>query len=321
MGVKLASDNNIAQLVREPYFMRSLDSIPILYNPPSRKLDTGKGQWEIHEREKFEIPFFSDNESQIASDGFCAVYINKKGKPQTIFLGNLDDIASDESRGIVDSTAIELSKKVLEQRLFSWPPRGLDVANGDDWCILNVLLGMVVVGSGILIDGAVAGYGNSSGKFEYMSIISKVVKLENENPNAASTFLWSLSGALLALGGLGLASLGKKVGEFMDHIRTKNLPKEASSFKYGYDAMGSVSKEQETVKRENEMRTLYNELQNSGYSVPKPLITEIYDAMKKIDERDSDKIISLRDYLIQEKEVCVLPVDVLTKAYVTATGR
>ncbi|MDO8740161.1 MAG: hypothetical protein Q7J54_01150 [Candidatus Woesearchaeota archaeon] len=318
--MNLASNNNIVELVRKPYSVYRLDSIPTLYTLPLRKLDTRKGQWEIHEREKFVIPFFLGNENQSALDGFCAVYFNKKGKPQTIFLGNLDDIASDESRGIVDSTAIELSKKVLEQRLFSWPPRGLDEKNGEDWCISNGLLAGLIAGSGILIDGAVAGYGNSSGRFEYTSMISKLTKLANENPNTLPILLWSMAGILFSLGSLGLIGMGGKIGKFMDNIRIKNLPKESRSFSYGHDAVDSILHEQETVKRENEMRTLYNELQNSGYSVPKPLITEIYDAMKAIDARDSCKIISLRDHLAKKAPID-LPVCTLTNAYLAATGK
>src|SRR3989338_4451695 len=127
--MNMTEHRNIAELARNSHSIRyeevgyvSGEVVAAINRMYPTKIDTRlkfrdsrKGSWSFHQR--MPMPHFLEGERD--EDVFCAVY-EKDGKPRTLFMGALDDLA------YAGFTADELSNRVLEQRRwFAWPPRKL----------------------------------------------------------------------------------------------------------------------------------------------------------------------------------------------------
>ncbi|MEK6855176.1 MAG: hypothetical protein AABX73_03055 [Nanoarchaeota archaeon] len=297
------TDRNIAKLVRNSEcflfdYLRVQElspgvirSIADLYGTPIKSIGTKKGKWHVHERKGFSVPFFLEEERVEPSDRFCAVY-ERKGKPTTLFLGDL------EERTIVDKTVEELSDKVLEQRRwFAWPPRKLVEENGKSYGTGKGFSFAVMVPSALLVDGVVSimSGDNYQGVFNYL-------KSFKSSPLASGMIMMgSLAGMLASIELLG--RFGEKMGPLADAKRVENLPQQALSFLYGQEAERFVFDENVTLQDELRKTELYGRLSSSGVNVSKHCFAEVHYMMQTVNE---NKVSALNNYLQQNKETIPL---------------
>ena len=292
------TDRNIAKLVRNSEcflfdYLRVQElspgvirSIADLYGTPIKSIGTKKGKWHVHERKGFSVPFFLEEERVEPSDRFCAVY-ERKGKPTTLFLGDL------EERTIVDKTVEELSKKVLEQRRwFAWPLRKLVEENDKNYGISRGFSFAVMVPSVLLVDGVVSimSGNNYQGMFNYF-------KSFEFSPLVSGMIMMGSFAGLLAPSVI-LGRFGEKIGSLADAKRVKNLPQQALSFLYGQEAERFVFDENVTSQDELRKTELYERLSGSGVNVSKPCFAEVYYMMQTVNR---DNIGTLNEYLKQNK--------------------
>ncbi len=175
-----------------------------LYDQPVAAIKTQRGEWKIHSRHNVKIP----GSEESLTDGFFAVYY-KKNKPESIMSG---DKLPDST---LEATLNHITKNILEELRFRKPSRyfAADRSPGP----------LMAYGSLML-----AGFG---GIFYGMTAAPEMAK--------------SLVGLcpLLAFSTFGVNVVFKKIGRKADLARVKELPVEAKSFSYGYDAQDRLKKE------------------------------------------------------------------------------
>ncbi|MBI2107371.1 hypothetical protein HYT57_05295 [Candidatus Woesearchaeota archaeon] len=305
------TSRNIARLLRTDSFLNwcgpfgvsdsVIGAIDGLYGEPEKSLETRSGgQWLIHERAGFSVPFFLEEDRKMPRHGFCAVYY-KKDKPITLFLGSLD------GRLTFSYTVKELSENVLEQRrFFAWPPRRLAEGEGER-------------------------YGQDVGFYSAMGITASVaaaffVGSFSENVNEFNGFLrdvppitWlfmcvGFAGSIF--GGVEVAKrIGKKLGPVADRFRTRNLPGVAFSYLYGDEASNAVLEERSTLEEELRKTRLYEKFIEADVPISKPLFLEVYRAMQSVNR---EKIVSLSDYLARHPEK--IPLEKVVNVFSSVEG-
>ncbi len=175
-----------------------------LYNQPVAAFKTQRGEWKIHSRRDVKVP--ESEESR--ADGFFAVYY-KKGKPESIMCG---DKLPDST---LEATLNHLTKNILEEPRFRKPSRyfAADRSPGPIMAYGSLML---------------AGFG---GIFYGMVTSPEIAR--------------SLVGLcpLLGFSTFAVNAVSKKIGRMADLARVKELPAEAKSFSYGYDAQDRLKKE------------------------------------------------------------------------------
>jgi len=196
-----------------------------LYGKPVRTKPTKKGEWRIHERLHYASPSFLESEEEVRSNGFCVIYHD--GEDRTLFRGDLKE------RVVVDQTIEVLTQNVIEQKRFTWPPRGLTAEKGGEYGQFRGL-GLTAVGvSGGLIMGIDT------------EPVQRLFEYFNESANPNFSYITVLSAVFMSIGGGMFVGnrLGKRMGRLADERRMRDLPEEANGFLYGPHAKHAIRDE------------------------------------------------------------------------------
>ena len=223
-----------------------------------------KGKWLLRSRNDFSIPYFDPNQQMPSTSGYAAIYVDKNGFLQSIFL------VDTENEHDIRGTIYGLTKNVFEQPLLSWPPRGLNEERAKTWA-QNLTLGSVsALAAGLIIYTLANGHEMASWSDEQKQLYLSIA---------------GGAGALTTVAGFTyMASLAKKHGKAADMYRIRNLPEAASNFLYGNDAAERVEHEYDTLVTEKQKALLRDELLKMGIRLPNDTIVGLHGDLKRIEK-------------------------------------
>ncbi|MBS3110392.1 hypothetical protein J4227_07735 [Candidatus Woesearchaeota archaeon] len=286
-------DRNIAKQVR---FARlgnadGLDKkVEALYPHGKIVVTTKKGQWGINVRDSNPVEYFVEPDKNVVSEkGISALYIDKDGELQGIFIADNDNV------DVAKATSGHLSEKILEQRkYFAWPPRSIGEGVSGN-----------TIGMGLAVP-TVGGLAYSLFGTEYVQSLSEVAQAFYLIGGVMTT------GVALSMGPL---ILSDPLGRIADRARLKGLPEEARSgtYKYGDDALSSVNLHYGILQNENERFRLEKFFKEAGYTPPRDFTVEFLDAMRSLETGNGKPFAQLAR--VDPKLGGTVPVHVALNAY------
>jgi len=241
-----------------PFTHSVSSSIGFLYPEEGISVLTKEGTWTFYERKDFTMPNYP-NEPERLEDGFCAVYkANLDGdndsKITTMFSGSLDN-DEDLSDNVIP-IAEELTDKVLEQGLLSFPPRQYGKGTGAHF---GFNVGRVVGDLGLV--GMAADY--------LLASIHGTIPLTERvlTDNVLNNFLYGTGLAAIQLVAQVKLFGNKKLENFADRLRTRNLPDRAQNYLFGKESLQILMYDLNRMEHESLRERMYKKMLDDGKAV------------------------------------------------------
>ncbi|MFH1505596.1 MAG: hypothetical protein ABIE94_01250 [archaeon] len=186
---------------------------------------SGSIAFNVHHTKKGRWSFYI-KESEGAGEVAFGVYERKDGreyKPSTFFCRKFEDCTLAAIAEAMNDTAGRMTERVLEQRLKNWPLRGLNADTGEDYLAHR---GIAAVMTYIIIDGGL-GYARQVGTFNHLKDYTDSLP---EPIGTVVLGVGALGSILTAFGAVCYLATkkGRQIGERMDMIRSRALPKDYS---------------------------------------------------------------------------------------------